>query len=41
MRRVRIIDEPGNIYAYAAIDRATEPLTRSERHIASFNLENP
>jgi heme-degrading monooxygenase HmoA len=30
-----------NHAAYAAMDRATEPLTRSERHLASFNLENP
>jgi len=25
---------------YAAIDGATEPLTLSERHLCSFNLEN-
>lgn len=29
-----------NHAAYAAIDRDTEPLTLSERHLTSFNLEN-
>ena len=29
-----------NHAAYAAIDRATEPLTLSERHLTSFNIQN-
>jgi len=29
-----------NHAAYAAIDRATEPLTLSDPHLSSFNLEN-
>jgi heme-degrading monooxygenase HmoA len=29
-----------NKSAYAAIDRATEPLTLSERRLCTFNLEN-
>lgn len=29
-----------NLDAYAAIDRATEPLTLSERRLSTFNLEN-
>jgi heme-degrading monooxygenase HmoA len=29
-----------NLEAYAAVDRSTEGLTLSERHLYSFNLEN-
>ena len=28
-----------NLEAYATIDRTTEPLTLSERHLSTFNLE--